>query len=116
MDEEDTAAEVVPLAAGAGFGQTAALMGIAPIALVATQSVQFPLDLVLGLALPLHGHIGMNQVITDYAKKVVGKGGIGPARLAMAGFTGVTTLGLLKLNLTGPGLIETVKGFWKPKA
>ena len=30
MDEEDTAAEVVPLAAGAGFGQTAALMGIAP--------------------------------------------------------------------------------------
>ena len=30
--------------------------------------------------------------------------------------TGTTMLGLLKLNLTGPGITESVKSFWRPKA
>ena len=35
-----------------------------------TDSITFrPFEVVLGLALPLHGHIGMNYVITDYVKK-----------------------------------------------
>ena len=93
-----------------------ALLGLTPVALAVGQPLQFGVDMALALALPIHGHIGMNLVITDYAKKVVGKGGIGPSRMALAGVTGVTILGLLKLNLTGPGITETVKSFWRPKA
>jgi succinate dehydrogenase (ubiquinone) membrane anchor subunit len=31
----------------------------------------------------------------------------------MLGVTGVTILGLLKLNLTGPGITETYKSLWR---
>ena len=94
-----------------------ALLGLTPVALILSPSaLNMPVDLALGIALPLHGHIGMNMVITDYVKKVFGKGAVGPSRLAMAGFTGATLLGLLKLNVTGPGITETLKSFWRPKA
>lgn len=42
-------------------------------------------------------------------------GARGPARMAMAGFTGITMVGLLKLNITGPGITETVKSVWYTK-
>lgn len=77
--------------------------------------MNLPVDLALGIALPLHAHIGMNYVITDYAEKVLGKGARGPARYAMVGFTGLTALGLTKLNLTGVGITETVKALWRKK-
>ena len=93
-----------------------ALLGVTPVALMVGQPLQFGADMLLAVALPIHGHIGMNLVITDYAKKVVGKGGIGPSRVGLALITGTTMLGLLKLNLTGPGITETVKSFWRPKA
>lgn len=93
-----------------------ALLGVTPIALAAGGALQTPFDLILGVALPLHGHIGMNLVITDYAKKVAGKGSIGPMRTGLAVFTGTTMLGLLHLNMNGPGITETVKSFWRPKA
>jgi len=35
--------------------------------------------------------------------------------MAMAGFTGITMVGLLKLNITGPGITETVKSVWYTK-
>ena len=34
----------------------------------------------------------------------------------MLGITGTTALGLVKLNLTGPGITETLKSLWRPKA
>ena len=74
-----------------------------------------PVDLALGVALPLHGHIGMNYVITDYAEKFIGAGARGPARIAMVGFTGISMIGLTKLNLTGPGITETIKSLWRKK-
>jgi succinate dehydrogenase (ubiquinone) membrane anchor subunit len=77
--------------------------------------LNMPVDLALGVALPLHAHIGMNYVITDYATKLLGAGARGPARICMAGFTGVTMVGLLKLNLSGPGITETVKSLWYTK-
>ena len=92
-----------------------ALLGLTPVALAVGQPLQFVADMALAVALPLHGHIGMNLVITDYAKKFVGKGAVGPSRAAMAFFTGTTILGLLKLNLTGPGITESVKAFWRPQ-
>ena len=92
-----------------------AIIGLAPVAFLTSGSmVQMPFDLLLGVVLPLHGHIGMNMFITDYAKKAFGKAGVMPTRFAMAAFTGVTMLGLLNLNLNGKGITETVKDFWRP--
>eukprot|EP00322_Chrysochromulina_rotalis_P029422 CAMPEP_0115847052 /NCGR_PEP_ID=MMETSP0287-20121206/10180_1 /TAXON_ID=412157 /ORGANISM="Chrysochromulina rotalis, Strain UIO044" /LENGTH=142 /DNA_ID=CAMNT_0003300867 /DNA_START=16 /DNA_END=444 /DNA_ORIENTATION=+ len=93
-----------------------ALLGIFPLSLVLSpSSLNMPVDLALGIFLPIHSHISMNLVITDYAKKFLGKGSVGPARYGMAALTGLTILGLTKLNLTGPGITETVKSFWRPK-
>lgn len=42
-----------------------------PLALILSPSVlTFPIDLFLGVALPLHGHVGLNYVISDYVPKV----------------------------------------------
>merc|ERR1740121_428529 len=51
----------------------------------------------LALAFPLHGHIGMNYVLSDYVPKFFGK----------------AVLGLTKLNLEGPGITGTLKALWK---
>ena len=44
----------------------------------------------------------------------------GPARFGLMGASAVATLGLLKLNLLGPGITDTVRSFWRypkpPKA
>lgn len=93
-----------------------AILGLAPVALITSSTaLQMPFDLLLGIALPIHGHIGLNLVGTDYVGKFLGKGFVGPFRMVMVGFTGVTMLGLLKLNLTGPGITESVKSFWRPR-
>merc|ERR1719164_33555 len=55
-------------------------------------------NVILGVVFPLHGHIGMAGVLSDYVPKV-SKSLLGPSRLVLAGFTTVTILGLLKLNL-----------------
>mmetsp|Transcript_52722 Transcript_52722/g.93044 ORF Transcript_52722/g.93044 Transcript_52722/m.93044 type:complete len:116 (+) Transcript_52722:110-457(+) len=93
-----------------------ALLGLAPVAFVLSPSaLNKPIDLALALALPFHAHVGMNMVLTDYTKKILGKGALGPMRLVMVGITGTTTLGLLKLSVTGPGITETVKSLWRTK-
>ena len=74
-----------------------------------------PLDLILNVALPLHGHIGMNMIATDYTKKVLGKGFDRPVRMGLAGLTTLTVLGLARLNLQGPGITESFKSFWYPR-
>ena len=92
------------------------LLGLTPLALVLSPSaMNMPIDIALSIFFPLHAHVGMNCVITDYAPKAFGRGGIGPCRVVMAGLTAVTTLGLLQLSLTGPGLTETIKSLWRPK-
>ena len=70
----------------------------------------------LAVMFPLHGHIGMNYVITDYVPKLFSKAAVGPARAIMVGVTGATMLGLTKLNVEGPGITGTLKALWrKPK-
>jgi succinate dehydrogenase (ubiquinone) membrane anchor subunit len=98
-------------------GSSLALIGLFPVALVLSpSSMNFPIDLALGFAFPLHGHIGFNYIITDYVPKLFGKAARGPARVIMLGITGLTTAGLLRLNLFGPGVTETLKTLWrKPK-
>jgi len=88
------------------------LVGLAPVAFLAPKTLSFPLDMALAFALPLHGHIGMNYVITDYVPKFISKAATGPARIVQAGITFLTAAGLLKLNLTGPGITGTILKLW----
>lgn len=89
------------------------LLGLTPIAMVTPAPMTFGMDMILALALPLHGHIGMNYVLTDYVPKVFGKAGRGPARLIMFGITGFTAAGLLKLNFFGAGVTGALKNLWR---
>ena len=89
----------------------------APVALATDSTfLSFPVDMGLAVMFPLHGHIGMNYVITDYVPKLLSKAAVGPARAIMVGVTGATMLGLTKLNVEGPGITGTLKALWrKPK-
>ena len=71
-----------------------------------------PFEILLGVALPLHAHIGMNYVITDYGKKMLGKSAVGPLRGMMMGITGVTILGLAKVNVMDGGMVSCIKAMW----
>lgn len=63
----------------------------------------------MGVAFPIHGHVGMNGVITDYVPK-----SFRPlARYGLLASTLLSLLGLLKLNLLGPGLTETYLSLWR---
>jgi succinate dehydrogenase (ubiquinone) membrane anchor subunit len=89
------------------------IMGLTPVCFALSPSpIAMPLDIALGVALPLHAHIGMNYVITDYVPKL-SKGAVGPARLVMLALTTTTVLGLLKVNVMGEGMTETVKKLWR---
>ena len=94
-----------------------ALLGATPVALATDNTfLSFPVDMGLAVMFPLHGHIGMNYVITDYVPKLFSKAAVGPARAIMGGVTGATMLGLTKLNVEGPGITGTLKSLWrKPK-
>jgi succinate dehydrogenase (ubiquinone) membrane anchor subunit len=84
---------------------------LTPVAfLTASTILAKPVDIMLSLVFPLHMHIGMNYVFTDYVAKPYRA----VARAGMAGLTIVTVLGLLKLSL-GPGLTNTVLALWKKK-
>eukprot|EP00238_Polyblepharides_amylifera_P010141 CAMPEP_0196594746 /NCGR_PEP_ID=MMETSP1081-20130531/79169_1 /TAXON_ID=36882 /ORGANISM="Pyramimonas amylifera, Strain CCMP720" /LENGTH=120 /DNA_ID=CAMNT_0041919093 /DNA_START=141 /DNA_END=503 /DNA_ORIENTATION=- len=75
-----------------------------------------PVDLALGVALPIHSHIAMNYVISDYAQKISKAPAFaGGLRFALLGLTTVTFLGLTKLNLSGQGVSETLKQMWRPQ-
>ena len=87
-----------------------ALLITAPLAFFLSPSIlSFPLDLFLGVVFPLHAHIGFNYIISDY----VPKASRAMARYALAGVTGITILGLTKLNFDGPGLTESFKSLWR---
>ena len=40
------------------------------------QFLSFPVDMGLAIMFPLHGHIGMNYVITDYVPKLFSKAAV----------------------------------------
>ena len=91
-----------------------ALLGATPVALATDSTfLSFPVDMGLAVMFPLHGHIGMNYVITDYVPKLFSKAAVGPARAIMVGVTGATMLGLTKLNVEGPGITGTLKALWR---
>jgi succinate dehydrogenase (ubiquinone) membrane anchor subunit len=88
------------------------LAGLTPLAFVVPSSMVMPFDVVLGVLFPLHSHIAMNYVISDYIPKSTRT----LARGALLLTTVVATVGLLKLNLSGDGMTKSVKSLWeKPK-
>ena len=95
-----------------------ALIGLGPLALMLSPSqLSFPVDLLLGVIIPLHGHVGGNDVISDYAKKITkAKWFDQVLRRGLLGVTVVSLLGLTKLNIDGPGVTESFKAAWRPRA
>lgn len=84
-------------------------------------------DYGLALGIPIHSHIALNYVLTDYIPKasqgaVVRAAGLrclkanthtpGAARWGVLGLSAVTCAGLLRLNMSGPGVTQTVKDLW----
>jgi succinate dehydrogenase (ubiquinone) membrane anchor subunit len=91
-------------------------MGLFPVAIMAHPSViSMPVDVALGVMFPVHMHIGMGYVITDYVPKFFGKGALTPARYLQLVLSGLTLIGLTKLNFMGPGLVGSVKALWAEK-
>lgn len=97
------------------------LCAAVPVALVLSpSSLNMPVDLAMGVAIPVHFLFGGHGVVTDYFKKIPWFwGGAGReafiqfGRVSLVAMTGVTMVGLLKLNLQGPGLTEAVKELWR---
>jgi succinate dehydrogenase (ubiquinone) membrane anchor subunit len=86
------------------------LAGLTPVAFVLSPSViNMPVDILLGLVFPFHSHVAVNYVISDY----VPKANRSMARMALLATSVITVVGLLKLNIQGPGLTETIKSLWK---
>lgn len=87
---------------------------LAPAAFLAGPTpLSMPIDIALGVIFPFHSHVALNYVITDYVPKPAR----GAARAALLAATVIAAAGLLKLNIEGPGLTESVKSLWRaPKA
>ena len=86
------------------------LLVITPIAFLVPQQMTMPFDILMAIAFPLHAHIGLNWIITDYLPGVGPKGAL---RYGLVGVTAVTLLGLLKVSTGKDGLVGTVKATWK---
>mmetsp|Transcript_44126 Transcript_44126/g.140459 ORF Transcript_44126/g.140459 Transcript_44126/m.140459 type:complete len:124 (-) Transcript_44126:71-442(-) len=82
-----------------------ALAGLAPVAALRPN---LPTDLLLNAVIPVHSHIAMNYIIADYVPKAM----MGPARMGMLGVTGITALGMLKLNIFNGGVSYQIKKLW----
>ena len=89
------------------------LAALTPAAFILSPSaLNFPIDLTLGVLFPLHSHVALNYVVTDYVPRAQRPF----ARALVLATTIIAAAGILKLNLTGEGLTESVKALWrKPK-
>jgi succinate dehydrogenase (ubiquinone) membrane anchor subunit len=103
------------------------LLGLLPVAFIGEPTFQFPVDCVLGTVIPLHAHIGMNSVISDYVPKVLRSTNplttfshlilLAFCRVGILGLSVTAFIGLTQLNFSGPGITACVKALWRsPKA
>ena len=84
--------------------------------------VQVPIDYIMCVLYPLHGHIGMSHIYSDYCGpvhsfffmnylQVLSK----TLRIITLFITLFGMMGLLYLNATSDGLTATIKQLWRPK-
>ncbi|CAL8466764.1 g6300 [Coccomyxa elongata] len=87
------------------------LAGVVPIAALSPTGSYLgkAADIALGIAIPVHSHIAINSVLSDYVPKSVR----GVARVGALASSSIMLLGLLKLNLMGPGITASVRELWK---
>ncbi|GBG28842.1 Succinate dehydrogenase ubiquinone cytochrome b small subunit, mitochondrial [Hondaea fermentalgiana] len=93
------------------FHQTSlASLALTPIAVLAHPSfLSMPIDIVLSVVFPLHAHIGINWILTDYVPAATPNSAI---RYGVLAVTGLTILGLLKVSIVDEGLVGTLKATW----
>jgi succinate dehydrogenase (ubiquinone) membrane anchor subunit len=87
------------------------LAGLVPATLLADSS-SIPArvaDVGLAVALPLHSHVALSYVVSDYVPKTFQL----PVRAGVAGLTAVAFLGLVKTAVLGPGIGGAVKQLWR---
>eukprot|EP01006_Ploeotia_vitrea_P045366 TRINITY_DN66936_c7_g1_i1.p1 TRINITY_DN66936_c7_g1~~TRINITY_DN66936_c7_g1_i1.p1 ORF type:complete len:199 (+),score=91.76 TRINITY_DN66936_c7_g1_i1:70-666(+) len=72
-----------------------------------------PIDFAMGVVVPIHAHIGMTYVIDDYVPR---GSQTAIARGVLLFITLLMLYGLLKVNLCGPGISESVKALWRKPA
>ena len=91
-----------------------AMAGLVPAAFFTPEGSQLqkPVDLALGVVAPVHSHITMNMVLSDYCPPKLR----GVARAGLLGVTGLALVGLFKLNVEGPGITGAVRQLWAPPA
>ncbi|CAL54960.1 Succinate dehydrogenase [ubiquinone] cytochrome b small subunit, CybS [Ostreococcus tauri] len=89
-------------------GSSIALAALTPTAM-AIEGGSAPIDLALGVALPVHSHIALNFIISDY----VPKSARGATRAATLALTAATAIGLFRLNAQGEGITRTAKSLWR---
>jgi len=87
------------------------LAALLPVSLLLSPwSVNFPVDVTLGVLFPLHGYLGMKLVIADYLPAQPMNNVANTVLLIITLLVGV---GLFRLNWNGPGITESLKLLWK---
>ena len=82
------------------------MLTLIPAALLVPSSAVFPLDLALGVVLPLHMQLGMRNVVRDYVPNERFW------QMVLLGVSLCTALGLARLNFNGKGITATAKTLW----
>ncbi|XP_049850451.1 uncharacterized protein LOC126322614 [Schistocerca gregaria] len=86
------------------------ILATLPVGLVIPSSfLSLPLNLVLGFAIPVHTFYNMHHVIEDYVPSAY----VRLCNILLWVACVLTFIGLLKLNLYGDGILDTIKSFWK---
>jgi succinate dehydrogenase (ubiquinone) membrane anchor subunit len=96
------------------FHATGTTLAVAvPVAAVLSpHAAVLPVDIALGVAIPVHMHYGLSGVVEDYVPEGPARGG---AMLGLYALSGLAIFGLLKVNLCGAGITESVKTLWREK-
>jgi succinate dehydrogenase (ubiquinone) membrane anchor subunit len=84
-------------------------LGLIPAGLFAPTEMVYPIDLALGLVLPLHMQIGMREVVRDYAPSEKF------SQFVLLVVSLGTALGLARLNFNGDGVSASAKRLWTQK-
>eukprot|EP00877_Chromochloris_zofingiensis_P003285 jgi/Chrzof1/12958/Cz07g14015.t1_SDH4[v5.2] len=87
------------------------LAGATPLAVFSSKGslTEKTADWILGVAVPIHMHITTNACVTDYIPTKYRM----PVRSVVLAASVITYLGMMKLNLSGPGVTQSVKALWK---
>jgi len=87
-----------------------ALAAATPVAVILSPTIlNIPVDFAFGAIIPVHLYWGLEAVIEDYVPPAFRKHSI----TALGALCALMALGLLKINLCGPGITESAKSLWR---